>query len=162
YQRGAAGDTELGVARGAGTLRGRDDREDAAADLLADQRGLQAGQHRPADYRRAAGEGVRFERGALALPEVEDEVGGQGLALGQGGAAALDEGPDRQAVTRRGLRDGHLRRLVERAACGNGGVRAWGGGGRGGWGRRRGSRRLRLPAAGREDQAGQQGDSDER
>ena len=136
HQRGGPLDAELAVARGAVALRGRDDGEDAAAHLLADQRGLQARQHRAADHRRVAGEGVGLQRGTRAIPEVKDEVRGQGVGLGQRGAGALNDRLDRESGARLGLRDRHVRRLAERSRRRDGRIR--GRGGRRGRGRGRG------------------------
>ncbi len=87
----------LGVSRGAETLRGRDHGEDAAADLLANQRRLQPGQRRARNQCGAGAKGTRLLRGASSIPGVDDVVRGQGVGLGQGRAGALDERRDREA-----------------------------------------------------------------
>ena len=78
-------------------VRGRDHGQHPAAHLLALQRRLQAGQQLPAEQRRAlGGERALGELVGLPAPDVHGVVADEGIRLGQGRAAPLDQGLDRE------------------------------------------------------------------
>ena len=106
----------LGVARGAETVLGRDDRQHPAAHLLADQRGLQAGQELPGKQRRAVGgETALREPVRGTAPDVDGVVTDEGIRPLQHRPGAVDEGLDREAATRLLGRDLDRRGLAEGA-----------------------------------------------
>jgi 2-polyprenyl-6-methoxyphenol hydroxylase-like FAD-dependent oxidoreductase len=141
HQRVGAADAGLRVARGAEAVLGRDHHEHPGAKVLTDERGRdrvrEAGGPLPDEQRlRSTGVGGAEELVSRARPVVCGVVAAHALRGGHLGAGARDDGLGVEVPGPLHLRDGHRRRLVERAAhrhrfVGVGGGRGRLGGGRG-------------------------------